>query len=164
MESPFYKDGLRFSCARCSACCRGGPGYVFLSRQDVSRLLSRLELDFRSFFKKYCILVNNGEGFALSLSEKSNFDCIFWTDQGCAVYDDRPLQCSTYPFWSSLVESSAAWKRESSDCPGIGRGEIRSREHIEECLWKRRAEGLIILDPLSARKPEDIDVNSILGR
>ena len=35
MSEPFYAEGLRFSCERCSACCRGEPGYVFLTKEDL---------------------------------------------------------------------------------------------------------------------------------
>ena len=40
--------------------------------------------------------------------------CIFLDPVGkCGIYDVRPVQCSTYPFWPSLVESSEDWLEES---------------------------------------------------
>jgi Fe-S-cluster containining protein len=164
MEDPFYSDGLRFSCSRCSSCCRGGPGYVFLSKDDLGRILACLQLDFPSFFKKYCSLVDMGTGYALSLAEKKNYDCIFWEDKGCALYENRPIQCSTFPFWSSILGSRESWDDAGRDCPGIGHGELRSREYIEESLWARRAAGTIILGYEEARKPESIDADTLLGR
>ncbi|HQO67077.1 MAG TPA: YkgJ family cysteine cluster protein, partial [Spirochaetales bacterium] len=35
MNQSFWHEGLRFECARCSACCRYEPGYVFLSADDL---------------------------------------------------------------------------------------------------------------------------------
>lgn len=163
METPFYSDGLRFSCTRCSGCCRGGPGHVFLAKDDLRRLLARFHLDFPPFFARYCTLVDTGTGYALSLKEKRNYDCIFWEGQGCSVYEDRPVQCSTFPFWDSVLSSRESWKDHGQDCPGIGKGELRSREHIEECLWKRRAAGSIRIDAQMARRPELIDADTILG-
>lgn len=163
MPDPWYESGLSFSCSRCSACCRGGPGFVFLAKDDLRRLLSRLSLDFPAFFETYCILVNQGTGWAISLREKKNFDCIFWSDQGCSVYEDRPVQCSTFPFWSSIMESRMSWKEAGSDCPGIGQGELRSQEHIEERLWMRRSAGMILLDDETARSPENINADTLLG-
>jgi hypothetical protein len=100
----------------------------------------------------------------LSLAEKKNYDCVFWDQGGCAVYEDRPVQCSTFPFWSSILVSRESWLEAARDCPGIGKGELRAREYIEELLWRRRAAGTILLDAESARKPENIDANTILGR
>jgi uncharacterized protein len=163
MESSFFDDGLHFSCMRCSACCGGGPGYVFLSKNDLRRILNRLKIDFPSFFKKYCRLVDIGTGFALSLAEKKNFDCILWEAEGCSVYEDRPIQCSTFPFWRSILESRRTWDEAAKDCPGINRGELYSRGQIEEFLWSRRAESTIVLDASTAKKVESIDENTILG-
>ena len=30
---PWYRDGLRFACTRCGACCTGAPGYVWVDRR-----------------------------------------------------------------------------------------------------------------------------------
>jgi uncharacterized protein len=146
MGEPFYDKGLRFGCERCSSCCRGGPGYVFLTRDDLSRLLRRLRLDFAAFFRDYCTLVDTGLGMALSLKETKDYDCILWTRNGCSAYEDRPVQCSTYPFWASVLESRRRWDEEAASCPGIGKGESKPRSHIEDCLYARRAAPTIIFD------------------
>lgn len=39
-----------------------------------------------------------------------------------------------YPFWPSIMESEKAWKEESMHCPGIGQGELVSKEEIEKKL------------------------------
>jgi len=162
LGDPFWASGLRFSCARCSACCRGGPGFVFLSREDLRRLLDFLGIDLRSFFGKYCTLKDRGDGMALSLAEKPGYDCIFWEGGGCSVYDVRPVQCSTYPFWAALLQSPGSWREESRNCPGIGNGQLRSREHIEARIYARRAERTIVLPYGSLA--ETLDEDTILGR
>ncbi len=165
MSEPFYAEGLRFSCERCSACCRGEPGYVFLTKEDLRRLLSRLGLEFKAFFRGYCTLVDAGTGMALSLREvaleNGSNDCVLWGAGGCRVYGERPVQCSTYPFWSSIMESRESWRREGRSCPGIGSGETRSREYIEERLLERRGAGTIVLS--YGVDPECTDENTILG-
>jgi len=162
MDDPYYAQGLRFSCVKCSSCCRGAPGYVFLSKSDLARLLDCLHLDFPRFFRDYCTLVDSGIGLSVSLAEKDNYDCVFWSDRGCSIYDSRPVQCSTYPFWSNIVDSPEEWKSESARCPGIGRGELRSRHYIEDRLYERRSAGTIILE--YGTDPESIDADTILGR
>jgi len=73
----------------------------------------------------------------ISLQEKKNFDCIFLTEKGCSVYEGRPEQCRTYPFWSSIVEDKAAWDAEMASCPGMGQGKLYTKEDIEKLLQDR---------------------------
>jgi Fe-S-cluster containining protein len=162
MDDPFYAKGLRFACSKCSSCCRGGPGYVFLSKSDLGRLLAFLGLDFPTFFQKYATLVDTGEGLSLSLAERRNYDCVFWAERGCSVYEARPVQCSTYPFWASILATAEDWKAEGARCPGIGMGELHTRDSIQKRLFERRAAGTLILD--YGADPESIDADTILGR
>ncbi|HUX40948.1 MAG TPA: YkgJ family cysteine cluster protein [Rectinemataceae bacterium] len=165
MDAAFWDEGLRFGCTRCSRCCTGEPGYVFLAAGDVRRLMAALALDFSSLISRYCRFVDMGEHFALSLRERSDHSCIFWGKNGCDVYDARPIQCSTYPFWSSILESRDTWSEESGYCPGIDSGALHARQEIEEALASRRASGLIRVDRETARKaPELLDEAAILGR
>jgi len=151
-KSPFYGQGLNFSCKRCSACCRFESGFVFLSWKDVSLLGTALQMKCDEFMKTYCrwILSENGD-YQLSLKEKPNYDCIFWTrealeeyaDGGCSVYKTRPLQCRAFPFWSSVVSDEKAWKMNSRECPGIGNGTFHSGESIEKWLAQRQNEPIM---------------------
>ena len=145
MEEPFYKDGLKFECQRCSGCCRFESGYVFLSQVDLDRLSAHLKISRDDFLEKYCVKVDIGGTYRISLIEKDNYDCIFWRDGGCAVYGARPLQCRSYPFWASYMESKEDWECLSSSCPGVNKGKVHSKEEIEEWLYLRRKEKLISL-------------------
>lgn len=143
-KEPFYSEGLRFTCTRCSACCRFDPGFVFLSETDVHRLVRALDMVYTDFIGVYCRWIPIGGGYEqLSLKERSNFDCIFWKE-GCTVYEARPLQCRTYPFWSSIVLSEESWRAVTSDCPGIGHGQWHSREEIAEQLELREKEPIVV--------------------
>ena len=78
----------------------------------------------------------------LSLKEKPNLDCILWESGGCSVYEARPLQCRSFPFWSSCVASSEEWEYHARQCPGMGKGPLHSREEIDRWLALRLKEGL----------------------
>ncbi|MDR0504052.1 MAG: YkgJ family cysteine cluster protein [Treponema sp.] len=132
-NTPFFTDGLRFSCKRCSSCCRFEPGYVFLCDKDMSQLLTELKMDKNAFIKTYCRWIAFHGGESLSLKEKSNKDCIFWND-GCTVYHARPLQCRTFPFWESIVASRKSWQNTACECPGINSGETHTGEEIGQYL------------------------------
>jgi Fe-S-cluster containining protein len=141
--SPFYEAGLRFSCTRCSSCCRHEPGYVFLSQNDLELLAEALNMKYTGVMQKYCRWVPApGGGKQLSLKEKPGYDCILWQD-GCTVYRHRPLQCRTFPFWHSTLGSPEAWNNLTFSCPGVGKGTLHGRDSIQSCLDQRIAEPVI---------------------
>ena len=39
---PWYADGLNFTCTQCGNCCTGGPGFVWISREEIVRLAAHL--------------------------------------------------------------------------------------------------------------------------
>ncbi len=151
MSEPFYKNGLRFECTRCNACCRYEPGYVFLSERDIERLLAATGTDREEFLRLYCRIVEIDGERLISLKEKANYDCVFW-DGGCTVYAHRPLQCRAFPFWPGNVSSRSSWKSLTASCPGVNRGKLHSREEIEEWLAARVADPVVKLN--AAEEPE----------
>ena len=137
MDEPFYKNGLRFECTRCSKCCRHDPGFVFLSHDDIRRLLKTTKMNKDDFMETYCRVVNINGFSRLSLKEKDNYDCVFWEEGGCRVYAKRPLQCRSYPFWSHHLVSRQTWDDMSLECPGVNRGKIHSFKEIQGWLDAR---------------------------
>ncbi|MDR1399482.1 MAG: YkgJ family cysteine cluster protein [Treponema sp.] len=142
-QALFYAEGLRFSCTRCSTCCRYESGYVFLTEHDTTRLLESLQIAHTGFVETYCRWVPDKWGTEqLTLKEKSNYDCIFWKN-GCSVYEARPLQCRTFPFWHSIMVSAKAWDAAARDCPGMGKGTLHLLEEIMAYLEQQDAENLV---------------------
>jgi Fe-S-cluster containining protein len=145
-DPAFYSQGLRFSCTRCSACCRYESGYVFLSQADIDTLVRYLKMRYIDFMELYCRWIpQGGGGKRLSLKEKSNFDCVFWAaGAGCSVYEARPLQCRAFPFWPSILQSGESWKTAARDCPGMGQGELHSADTIKAWLERQEAEPVLM--------------------
>lgn len=152
MGDVFYRDGLHFECQRCSNCCRHEPGFVFLSYNDLKRLESGTGLSRSEFVSEYCRGVYIHGAYRLSLVEKENYDCIFWTPEGCKVYEHRPLQCRSYPFWPENLENRQRWDALRIACPGVNRGPLHLYEEIEEWLRRRETEPIVLLSPEELRK------------
>lgn len=140
MSNHFYDNGLHFECQKCLYCCSTEPGYVFLRESDLLRLSSSFNISQDEFILKYTRFVDYGEYYLVSLKERENYDCIFLSKNGCLVYQNRPVQCSTYPFWKEVLESKSSWNREGEYCPGIGKGGILSKEEIDGELKKNDEE------------------------
>ncbi len=142
-NTKFWSKGLAFSCTQCSACCRFDPGFVFLSEEDLAALLEWSSLSREEFIQVYCRWVILSDSYEyLSLKEKSNFDCILWKN-GCTAYKYRPLQCSAFPFWDSVIKDKDSWESSKQGCPGIGKGKIHSAEKIEKILAEQESKPYI---------------------
>jgi len=73
-------------------------------------------------------------GRRFSLKEYPDGDCIFLEPESrrCLVYEARPVQCRTWPFWDSTVTTRADWRDTCDVCPGAGTGRLYSIEEIEQ--------------------------------
>ena len=132
--TPWYRDGLRFECTGCGECCRGAPGYVWVTEREVTRIAHFLGMEEAAARRQSVRRV----GSRLSLKEREDGDCVFYRD-GCLIYPVRPTQCAVFPFWESNLRQPSAWEQLAVDCPGLGRGLLWSRQDIEMSLRADRA-------------------------
>jgi len=128
VPDPWYRDGLRFACTGCGNCCRGA-GTVRVSDAEIGALARRLDVRDAEFRAIYTRRLRGGE---LSLRELANRDCVFYDREarGCRVYEDRPRQCRSWPFWATVLHSPERWGEEAEDCPGMNRGPLHDAETI----------------------------------
>ena len=126
----WYRAGLRFQCTQCGSCCTGAPGYVWVNKVEIAALAEVLKLDVEEFNKRYVRQV----GIRKSLVEFPNGDCVFFHSESrtCQVYEARPRQCWTWPFWNSNLSSPGAWEQAAEHCPGCNRGKLVMLEEIEK--------------------------------
>ena len=95
-------------------------------------LCAHLHLSVTTFVRTYCRWADYYYGDeVLALLEKPNYDCILWQN-GCSCYEARPIQCSTYPFWSWMLKDEATWNDCARDCPGMNNksGKLWTAEEI----------------------------------
>jgi len=130
MSDPWYQDGLRFKCSQCGDCCTGAPGYVWVNKEEITQLATLVGMDdIEAFRDKYVRKV----GIRESLREYADGACVFFDTEArkCTVYEARPRQCRTWPFWDSNVRDEEAWARTCEVCPGSGKGKLYTIEQID---------------------------------
>ena len=131
-EVPWWRDGLYFSCTGCGSCCKGEPGTVSLTETETEVIAKTLGLSVPDFQERY-MWRKYGK---LSLKERADYDCIFLdkeTDR-CAIYEVRPFQCSSFPFWPEVLKSRSMWDRYAVHCPGMNQGKYYDCSHIKRYL------------------------------
>lgn len=134
-DAPWWSGGLCFECTQCGLCCRGS-GRVEVSDTEIERLAARVGLTADEFRAAY---TRKGRRGRIDLRDKRDGDCIFFdVDRGCTVYEDRPGQCRSYPFWSSVLHDEESWNVEAGHCEGIGRGARVPPDLIRALLDARR--------------------------
>ena len=127
----FWDKGIRFECQGTGRCCmsRGEYGYVYFTLEDRRRIAGHLKMRTSDFSRKY--LDNENGWFFLKDPEKN---CIFLDGKACTVYEGRPTQCRTWPFWPENMKPRT-WKTEvTTFCPGIGKGKLYTPDEIRALL------------------------------
>jgi uncharacterized protein len=129
-KTPWYQDGLRFQCQRTGNCCRthGEYEFVYLSETDVTAIAGHLGKTEEEFLEESC--AEDGGYTILRIDEPS---CPYLkNDNSCGIYEVRPKQCATWPFWEENMKSKERWEGPvKSCCPGIGQGPKHSAETME---------------------------------
>ncbi len=123
MSSIIKKEGFNYAfnadaCSSCGGrCCIGESGNIFVSTKEMQNIAKLLEIDIVEFHKKY--LVKRGYRFSLKENRVGDsYDCVFFQRESgfCKIYNARPQQCKTFPFWDYFKDNIQELKLE---CPGI---------------------------------------------
>lgn len=123
MSDLMKKEGFSYSfnpkaCDECQGrCCTGESGYIYISKQEMKKIAKLLEINLKDFIDEYLYK----KDYKYSIKERQNGDsheCIFYdaSSNGCTIYDARPTQCKTFPFWDYYKTRVDELKLE---CPGI---------------------------------------------
>ena len=144
-DPAWYSGGLKFTCTQCGNCCTGGPGFVWISKDEIVRLANFLGITPEETVEQYCRKVDGRFSLRERRNKAGTFDCVFLTQQpavpsdgqtvthtraGCGVYPVRPLQCRTWPFWPENLGSREAWDQSAKKCHGMNRGRRFSETQV----------------------------------
>lgn len=129
---------LRFDCQGCGRCChtRGEAGFVMLTDADQRRLAAHLGLGLADFRRRH----TGRLGTHVHLrEERGRTACLFLDGGRCGVYEARPLQCRTWPFWPEHLAPGAFEREVVPVCAGAGRGAPWDPDVVEAIAAVQRA-------------------------
>jgi len=84
----------------------------------------------RQFTQKYCDKDSNGYWKVADFTKA----CRFLENKKCTIYQARPTQCRTWPFWPELMNARSWAKEVAGFCPGVGKGRVWTENEIRRQL------------------------------
>lgn len=118
------KDGYPYAfdakvCGECSGnCCIGESGYIWINKVEIDNLAKHLDISLEELRINYL----NKIGYKYSIKEnklsEDNYSCVFFDleKKQCSVYEARPTQCRTFPFWDYFKKNV---NEVYEECPAI---------------------------------------------
>lgn len=118
------KEGFDFAfdpqgCEFCNGnCCIGESGNIWINKLEIEKLANHLKLSLNDLRIKYL----EKRGYKYSIKEvqlsKDNYACVFFNleKKQCSIYEARPIQCRTFPFWDYFKSNK---QEVIEECPAI---------------------------------------------
>jgi Fe-S-cluster containining protein len=127
---PWYADGLSFKCTGCGKCCSGPSGVVWVTEEEIANIAKILKISKEECEAKYVSVEYGRKTLIEKPPVNGIYDCIFLEGNKCTIYEARPSQCKTFPWWSENIHSPKAWEEAKKRCEGI--------DHPESILYSQK--------------------------
>lgn len=118
------KEGFDFGfdpqgCNTCEGnCCIGESGNIWINKQEIETLSKHLDISLDEL--RFSFLEKRGYKYSIKEVKLSsdNYACIFFNleKKQCSIYEARPIQCRTFPFWDYFKNHKDEVIKE---CPAI---------------------------------------------
>jgi uncharacterized protein len=68
--------------------------------------------------QRYTLKERIVQATSMDPDRETEFECIFLNGKMCSIYEHRPQQCGTFPWWPDVVRSKTSWENEKERCEG----------------------------------------------
>lgn len=83
----------------------GESGYVWINDEEIQRLSELLKITIEEVTESYLLKVHHRYTINEYEIGEEKFACVFFNMESrcCTIYDARPKQCRTFPFWEDYI-------------------------------------------------------------
>ncbi len=106
-------------CETCDGnCCIGKSGNIWINKNEIENLKKYLNISLEKLTNNFI----EKRGYKYSIKEvkleEDNYACVFFDleKKHCSIYEVRPIQCKTFPFWEYFKKNK---KEVIKECPAI---------------------------------------------
>ena len=117
------------ACVKCNGnCCIGASGYIWINTTEIEALAKLLNISQYDLILNKLIKVNGRYSIKENKLNANNYACVFFdlVKKQCKIYDARPSQCKSFPFWdyynktnTKIDKDSDKLKELTKECIGI---------------------------------------------
>jgi len=107
------------ACDTCAGnCCIGESGYIWITEKEINVLAMHLNITQEELRIKYLNKISYKHSIKEVKLSEDNFACVFFNleKRQCSIYEARPTQCRTFPFWEYFKKNT---KEVYEECPAI---------------------------------------------
>jgi Fe-S-cluster containining protein len=106
------------ACRSCGGrCCRGLGGYVWISLTELENMAAAKGMSAHLFARQYIRQVQGRLSLRELVINGEHLCCFFdLIACCCTMYENRPEQCRSFPFWDKFQGDYHGLLRE---CPGV---------------------------------------------
>ncbi|KAI9913709.1 hypothetical protein PsorP6_005344 [Peronosclerospora sorghi] len=110
---------------KCGQCCTGNRGHVRVNERECQELAQATNLSLIELRRRYTREIEeedaDGQKTTHFVLKQTSDDrqCIFLQGSKCSVYNARPTQCRTFPWWPQHLVSDYDWQVAAAKCEGI---------------------------------------------
>jgi len=111
MTDAWWANGVSFQCQPdCGRCCDQPGGIVYLAPTDAEKLAEHAGMDVEAWLRRDCTKTLDGR--YILRSRQGDGVCIYLDEKKqCNVYQVRPQQCQSLPWWAENLRSKRSWKQ-----------------------------------------------------
>lgn len=131
-------------CNGCRVCCKNQAIMLHPEKGDVEIGYKTVEI------------VNPMTGMpALMLDHKENGDCVYLGENGCEIYERRPVICQKYDcrkLYVTLTRAQREHLKQSNQYSSAEEEEAKKRIHTlsfdekQRCITKRKSGGRVVIE------------------
>ena len=115
-----YPPEVSFECNKCGLCCSDTPlktRHVLLLKSDAQRIAAHIKREIATF----AFDITGRAPYVYEVYKVQDGKCVFLLNNGCAIYEVRPLICRFYPFELSTAEDGVCRFSVTDECQGASR-------------------------------------------
>jgi Fe-S-cluster containining protein len=118
----------------CGKCCsqRGKYAHVYVEDDEIAALARLRGMSEPAFRQAHTF--EDELGWTQIRFEGEYCPFLDRTTNGCTVYEARPVQCRTFPFWADMI-GKKGWTAEAREiCEGVGHGPVQPVAKVEALI------------------------------